>query len=73
LADSNRVVIDQMNDNYGTPDQYRAQMARYMGTIGYNDTASKLSEKAGSAVTHVDSAQICTTGGNNDAGTNCSL
>jgi hypothetical protein len=73
LADGNRVVMTQMANSYGTPDAYRTQLANYMNSIGYNNTASKLSEKTGSAVTHVDSAAICTAGGRTDSGTNCKL
>lgn len=72
IADSNRVVIDQMNNGYGTPEQYRTQMSTHMSGIGYNDTARLLREKSGSTVTHADAVKICTTGSNSDTGSNCS-
>lgn len=72
LADSNRVVISKMTTGYGgTPETYRQTQAEYMQSIGYDNTATLLKNKTGAAITHNDSAKICTTGGNYDSGQQC--
>jgi hypothetical protein len=71
IADSNRVIVDQMHNGFGSPDQFRTQLSSQMSKVGYQDTAKLLAEKSGSSVTHTDAAQICTTGNNTDNGSSC--
>lgn len=72
LTDSNRVVIYNMGTGYGgTPDTFQQTQAEYMQSIGFENTAALLKNKTGATITHLDSASICTTGGNRDSGTQC--